>query len=142
MSHRINRLEPEFVEEIPQVLEPGRLYISIAYATAQHLCCCGCDSEVVTPLHPARWSLIYDGETVSLSPSVGSWNLPCGSHYIISKSKVRWAEKWSARRIEAGQERDREVVQAYFEVDDEPDRNAASAGIRRLLHRISGRSHA
>jgi hypothetical protein len=84
---RIHRIEPEFVEEIPRTLEPGKLYISIPYTTALHLCCCGCGIEVVTPLHPTRWSLSYDGETISLSPSVGNWNLACQSHYVVRKGR-------------------------------------------------------
>jgi hypothetical protein len=92
---RIDHLEPEFVEEIPRTLELGRLYISIPYRTVTHLCCCGCGSEVVTSLHPRRWALTFDGETVSLSPSVGNWSLPCRSHYVITRNRVRWAESWS-----------------------------------------------
>ena len=61
---RIDRLEPEFVEEIPRELEAGKLYVSIPYTTATHLCCCGCGSEVVNAPHPAQWSLTYDGDTV------------------------------------------------------------------------------
>ena len=53
----MNELEPEFMDVIPDRLEPGRLYISIPYTTALHLCCCGCGNEVVTPLHPVHWTL-------------------------------------------------------------------------------------
>ena len=60
---RINSLEPAIVEEIPRQLKAGKLYISMDYGTVMHLCCCGCGNEVVTPLHPARWSITYDGES-------------------------------------------------------------------------------
>jgi hypothetical protein len=42
---------------------------------------CGCGKKVVLPLHPTHGKLTYDGETVSLSPSVGNWSFPCESHY-------------------------------------------------------------
>lgn len=138
----IHRLESEFVGEIPITLEPGKLYISIPYTTALHLCCCGCGNEVVTPLHPARWSLTYDGETISLSPSVGNWNLACQSHYFVRKGEVRWAPRWSKGKIEAGRERDRAAVEAYFDADGVPDAeevDAAPAGIRGLLYRMFAR---
>jgi hypothetical protein len=38
------------VNSISAVLVPGVIYISERYATAVHLCCCGCGYEVVTPL--------------------------------------------------------------------------------------------
>lgn len=59
--------------------------MSIFFATAVHNCFCGCGSKVVTPIKPAGWELTYDGDTVSLWPAVGSWGLPCRSHYIIRK---------------------------------------------------------
>ena len=83
----MNELKPEFMEVIPDRLEPGALYISIRYTTALHLCCCGCGNDVVMLLHPVHWALEYDGETVSLHPSVGNWSLPCQSHYVIGETR-------------------------------------------------------
>ena len=114
---RVDEIEPLFVGEIPQELAPGKLYISIAYGTATHLCCCGCGNEVVTPIHPTRWAVTFDGETVSLNPSVGSWSLRCQSHYVIKKNRVRWAERWSADKIEAGRARERRQAEAHFSRD-------------------------
>src|SRR4029078_7622427 len=42
----------EFVEFIPELLDEGTLYVSIPYATAAHLCCCGCAMKGVTPISP------------------------------------------------------------------------------------------
>jgi hypothetical protein len=112
---RIDQLEPEFVEFIPDELEPGRLYISITYGTAQHLCCCGCGNEVVTPLLPVRWSLVYDGETVSLYPSVGNWSLPCQSHYFVRHNKVIWSRGWPLHEIEAARRLDRHPAAVHFD---------------------------
>jgi hypothetical protein len=97
----------EFVDNIPDKLSAGTLYISIRFATAVHLCCCGCGTEVVTPLSPTDWALVFDGETVSLDPSIGNWGFPCQSHYWIRQGIVVWAPRWTRREIAAGRERDR-----------------------------------
>jgi len=112
---QIAKLRHEFLEAIPDSLAEGTLYISIAYATAIHKCCCGCGNEVVTPLSPTDWKLIFDGETVSLDPSIGNWSFDCQSHYWIDSNIVHWAPRWSKKRIEAGRERDRIAKNRYFE---------------------------
>lgn len=99
-------LDYEFVEFIPEELKERTLYISIKYCTAMHKCCCGCGREVVTPLSPTAWKLIFDGKTVSLSPSVGNWSLPCRSHYFITKNKVAWAPKWTDKQIARGRSKE------------------------------------
>lgn len=73
----------KFVEFIPQQLDENVLYISIECVVAVHLCACGCRSKIVTPISPFNWQLKFDGEKVSLSPSIGNWNFPCHSHYWI-----------------------------------------------------------
>jgi hypothetical protein len=50
-------LRHEFVEFIPDELKEGTIYVSIRFATAAHLCCCGCGNKVVTPLRPTDWTL-------------------------------------------------------------------------------------
>jgi hypothetical protein len=104
----------QFVEYIPEQLEEGVVYVSIRYATAMHRCFCGCGSEVVTPISPTDWTLIFDGRTISLDPSVGSWNLPCRSHYWITHNRVEWAHRWTERRIAAARERERREKERYF----------------------------
>ncbi|MDH5367343.1 MAG: DUF6527 family protein [Cyclobacteriaceae bacterium] len=99
-------LKHRFVENVPDQLEEGVLYISIPFETVIHKCCCGCGNEVVTPLSPAAWSLIFDGETVSLKPSIGNWNFACKSHYWIKKNRVQWAGGISNKQIEKVQKRD------------------------------------
>jgi hypothetical protein len=110
---QIDRLQPQFVQEIPLELQPGVLYVSMEFATAQHLCPCGCASEVVTPLHPTRWRLTYDGESVSLHPSVGSGSLPCRSHYFIRDNGVQWV-RWSEEEAERARHRDCIDTEAFF----------------------------
>jgi hypothetical protein len=103
---RVSRLQPIFLEFIPERLEPGVLYISRRYSTASHLCCCGCGREVVTPLNRARWRLNVRRGTVSLTPSIGNWSFPCKSHYWIRANKVHWADAMSAEMIAAVKARD------------------------------------
>jgi hypothetical protein len=111
---RYPRLEHRFVEHVPDTLEPGVLYVSIKYATATHQCCCGCGNEVVTPFTPTDWSLRFDGESVSLSPSIGSWTLPCRSHYFIEKGRVVEAPPWSDEQVVSERARDRRAKAHYY----------------------------
>src|SRR5579864_4351411 len=104
----------EFVEFIPDELKERTLYISKEYGTAVHKCCCGCGREVVTPLSPIGWQLTFDEKTVSLFPSIGSWNLPCQSHYFITQNKVVWAAQWSKEQIALRSEQEAEVKERYF----------------------------
>ncbi|UUY05720.1 hypothetical protein LRS13_09425 [Svornostia abyssi] len=117
---RLHRLQPLFVEEIPTNLDEGKLYISIPYDTITHLCACGCGCEVVTPLHPAQWRLTYDGEAASLFPSVGSWGLPCRSHYIVRDNQVLWARTWSDDEVRAVRESDCLAIEEHYLADERP----------------------
>lgn len=121
----------EFVEFIPDDLKERTLYISIKYSTAVHKCFCGCGREVVTPLSPTAWRLIFDGRTVSLHPSIGSWNLPCQSHYFITRNKVVWAPTWTGGQIARGREREAILRELYFDGKehrmDKAERSVASA---------------
>ena len=89
----------KFVESMSETIEEGCLYISVKYRTAAHLCVCGCGAKVVTPIKPAKWRFTYNGETVSLYPSIGRWQLPCKSHYWIKNSQIEWAPPWTEGEI-------------------------------------------
>lgn len=124
------RLEHQFVEFIPARLEPGVLYIALKYGAVSHSCCCGCGEEVVTPLTPTDWRMTYDGETVSLWPSVGNWNQPCRSHYVIERGRVTAAGSWSEERIAGERRRDRAAKARHYaddSADDAPVIQAAPA---------------
>jgi hypothetical protein len=58
--------------------------------------------------------MIYDGETVSLDPSVGNWSLPCRSHYWIRRGAVRWAPAWTDEEIEENREGDRAAKYWFY----------------------------
>jgi hypothetical protein len=104
----------EFVDFIPSELQEGRLYISTSYATAVHLCACGCGNKVVAPISPAEWKVLWDGDTVSLSPSVGNWEFPCQSHYWIRRNRVKWARAWTQKEIDRGRREDAADIDEYF----------------------------
>lgn len=108
-------LAHEFVEYIPEELKERTLYISKKYGTAIHKCCCGCGREVVTPLSSTGWKLDFNGETVSLIPSIGSWSLPCQSHYWITNSRVDWAGQWSKKRIQKGRKEQLAKLKRHFD---------------------------
>lgn len=117
------RLQHLFVKQFPEYLEPGVLYVSLEYGSAAHSCCCGCGEEVVTPITPTDWKLIYDGESVSLWPSIGNWKLRCRSHYVIDRGAAVESLPWNERQIAAERRRDQAAKQKYYaglETDGSP----------------------
>jgi hypothetical protein len=125
-------LKHEFVEFIPDDLERRTIYISIRFATASHLCLCGCANKVVTPIRPTDWKLIFDGKTVSLDPSIGNWSFPCQSHYWIRNNRVKWAPKWSREQIERGRQYDHYAKGSYFKAaatETVPDEASGVSGV-------------
>lgn len=139
---KADRLEPAFVESIPDTLEPGRLYVSIEFRTTMHLCCCGCGNAVVLPLRRAAWRFTYDGEAITIAPSVGNWSFACRSHYIIKEGRVAWAAAWSADQVEAGRRATLEERMRGTGPDDEPpehERAQQFGWLRRVLRRRPAR---
>ncbi|WEK35888.1 MAG: DUF6527 family protein [Candidatus Pseudobacter hemicellulosilyticus] len=86
-------LQHKFVDSIPDNVGEGILYVCIEYGTVVHKCVCGCQNEVVTPLSPKDWKLTFDGETISLYPSIGNWRFKCKSHYWITNNRIIHAPK-------------------------------------------------
>ena len=144
MSRR-SALSYEFVDYVPNTVGDGLIYITTRYATAVHLCCCGCGSEIVTPISPADWQVTFDGQSVSLHPSIGNWSLPCRSHYWIRRSRVIWAPSWTEQEITEGRELDSSATEGRFVKDSMEQRlvvagaeqpNGTSHGRGTLLQRI------
>lgn len=142
MKHK--QLTHRFVRSIPKDLCPEVLYVSMEYATAIHLCCCGCGNQVVTPFSPTDWQITFNGEAVTLSPSIGNWSFPCRSHYFIRKNKVVVAESWSSKKIEAGRSMDRaNKAKHYQRQPGEPGSSPSNEGkglFGKLWNWISGDS--
>jgi hypothetical protein len=116
-----------FVEFMPKVLDEGVLYVSTTYATASHRCFCGCGMKVVTPLSPTDWRLIFDGDSVSLHPSVGNWSYSCRSHYILRNNRVVWAGQMSSDEIRAIREADDRDKQRYYRQRQSPQAPSPAA---------------
>lgn len=104
----------KFVKAFPDKLDEGILYVSVEFGTAAHRCFCGCGSEVYTRFSPRDWSMKFNGETVSISPSIGNWSFTCQSHYILGGGRVHWADKWSRERIELGRLLDRQRKERHY----------------------------
>lgn len=112
---RLTRVIPRFVEGVPKILDDGVLYISETYGTASHNCACGCGARVVTPLTPTDWKVVREKDgSVSIFPSIGNSDYPCGSHYWIRRNKIVWAPNLSRDEIEAGRDLDRAERAAYY----------------------------
>ncbi len=101
------KLNHVFVQSFPEAVDDNTLYISMRFATALHKCACGCGEQVITPFSPTDWKFMFDGEAVSLTPSIGNWSFKCRSHYWIKNSNIVWAESWSVKRVEEGRKADR-----------------------------------
>ncbi len=131
-------LQHKFVEFIPESVEEGVLYISIEYCTAIHKCICGCGNEVVTPLSPTDWKLIFNGKSVSLHPSIGNWNFECQSHYWIRENKIELASHWTEREIRMGRKNDLECKTEYFNKIPTPKEKSGNDQLAKLsiFHKI------
>lgn len=133
-------LTHQFVEFIPERLETGVIYISMVYATATHTCCCGCGNKVVTPFSPTDWRLTFNGETISLHPSIGNWSFECKSHYIIRNSQVNWADKWTQQRIDAGRARDQTAKNNYHKGGGNKSENSTTTLPKNSLTKVDSKS--
>ena len=93
MSEKIYKISVEFVKEIPKDKQEGILYISKEYGVAIHLCACGCGEQTVTPIGQIgtrNWTLIENGQLVSLQPSILNSGMKCKSHYFLRENKIVW----------------------------------------------------
>jgi hypothetical protein len=81
----LSKIPVELVEchFIPEQMEFGKLYYSREYNTTNHLCLCGCGSQVPLPIKECEWSLVVDNGRVTISPSIQQ-RFDCFAHYIIT----------------------------------------------------------
>lgn len=98
-THKHNKMEkifeikPTIVEFIPEIIEPGVLYISFKYETMIHLCACGCGIKTVTPIGDWNVSTIDEHKHVTLRPSIGNFSGErpnYHAHYFITDNKIDW----------------------------------------------------
>jgi hypothetical protein len=104
----------ERVDYLPRELSPGILYVSEEYKVAGHLCACGCGNKVVVPLGPAEWTFHENAGRPTLRPSIGNWQLPCRSHYVISDGRIDWGDQWSEAAVVAGRRAEDVRRKAYY----------------------------
>jgi len=93
---RVDKLEPVFVQYIPQEIEEGKLYISEEFEVSIHLCACGCGGKTVMPFNQnTGWRMKNLNGLVSFSPSVGNFSgeQPYHAHYFIVDNVIRWCEE-------------------------------------------------
>jgi Family of unknown function (DUF6527) len=110
----LNTIRLERVQYMPKKLSPGILYVSEKYSVAGHLCACGCGNKVIVPLGPAEWSFSEQRGRPSLWPSIGNWQLPCRSHYIIAQGSIEWAGAWTDEQILSGRRAEERRRQAHY----------------------------
>ncbi len=112
------KIELERVHYMPMELKPGVLYVSEEFGAAAHLCACGCGTKVRTPLGPTEWRLEETESGPTLWPSIGNWQLPCQSHYWITRGQVVWSVKWTPKQIAAGHRAEEERQRTYYDALD------------------------
>jgi len=123
---RVDRLETVFVDEIPEVLQDGILYVSYECRVALHNCACGCGEEVSTPLVRTEYALTMHDNEASVWPSIGNHDFACASHYVIKRGRIVWAGRMSRHDIEFGRERDRWLKRPPPQQPLKPDATSGS----------------
>lgn len=89
------QIEPIYVKFMPpfKEMKEEKIYISEDFGVTIHRCLCGCGNKTVLPIdciiggEDYGWKLIKEKDgKISFTPSVGNSQLPCKSHYIITKN--------------------------------------------------------
>ena len=97
--------------KMSSILESGILYVSMKYAICGHLCACGCGEKVITPLSPKQWKIAYNGEDVTLYPSIGNYAFACQSHYFLTNGNIIWVGE---RDVEKGKRKKKGLLAKLF----------------------------
>ena len=102
------------VHYMPQDLDLGVLYYAEEFDAAAHLCACGCGEKIRTPIGPTEWSIEETDDGPTLRPSVGNWQRPCRSHYLITRGSIERSNMWTPEQIEAGRRHEHQRREAYY----------------------------
>lgn len=111
---RFEELALERVQYMPRNLASAVLYVSEEFAIAGHLCACGCGEKVMTPLGTTEWHFEERNGSPSLWPSIGNWQLPCRSHYVIRDGRIIWSGQWTDAQITLGRVAEEQRRQTYY----------------------------
>ncbi|OFZ02016.1 MAG: hypothetical protein A3K10_10615 [Bacteroidetes bacterium RIFCSPLOWO2_12_FULL_31_6] len=125
------------VHYLPKELEEGILYVSEEFGVAGHLCPCGCENKIITPLDPTEWSFKEFNNKPTLFPSIGNWQLPCKSHYWITDGVIEWSYQWSEEQIIEGREAEEEKRKTYY--DNLENKPVKQSLIRRFINFVFGK---
>lgn len=127
------RIELERVQYMPKALEPGILYFAEEYGAAAHLCACGCGTKIRTPIAPTEWAIYEGTKGVTVRPSVGNWQHPCRSHYLITDGVIDWRDEWTEEEVLTGRKREAVRRAKYYESKEATQEDQGF--FRRLWHR-------
>jgi hypothetical protein len=130
---RVSGMTPEFTETFPTPLQPGVLYVSATYSTAAHLCCCGCQQEVIAAVAgPVRIDLRRQSVIAALDRQLGA-AMPLQLRH--PQRPVRWAQSYSDTEIKQNRENDRRPL-----AEARPEEPTWLTRVTRRLRRRSPRS--
>lgn len=79
-------IEPVFVDEMPSLYEPNKVYISEKYNVSKHICLCGCETMVVMPITGGQWWTLVKESNGKISFIGSVLQHPCEAHYIITNN--------------------------------------------------------
>ena len=100
---KTNKFKVEFVDKIPSNLKDGILYVCISCNVIVHRCACGWGERTVTPIDKKYgWVMKYDGQAITLRPSIGNFSIACRSHYYITDNNVEWLERYQQKDNKKG----------------------------------------
>jgi hypothetical protein len=85
-------------------MKDGVLYVSKKGCIGIHRCLCGCGEQTVTPftkitteneefvsdMPGTDWFLTIKNGKASITPSIGNYEFPCKSHYIITNNMANF----------------------------------------------------
>ncbi|WP_157775204.1 DUF6527 family protein [Hartmannibacter diazotrophicus] len=122
------------VDRIPRHLEEGVVYHTEEFELAGLLCACGCGHRI-TLLVPDSHQVWDEGGHATIRPSIGVFDAPCKSHYVISAGDVQWLRAFSdaqAANIMRAQ------IARHIEMDAKPVtwRQRASGAVASLFRKF------
>ena len=102
------------VVRTPATLIEGIVYHNEDFELATLLCACGCGHRI-TLMVPDSHEVFDHAGMATVRPSIGVFDAPCLSHFIISAGDVKMLEPFSARQASGVMQRQ---VARHLEVDN------------------------
>ena len=88
------RFRYQLVDRIPKQMEEGVVYHTEEFELAGLLCACGCGHRI-TLIVPDSHRVWDEDGYATIQPSVGVFDAPCKSHYVIRAGNVQWLPAFS-----------------------------------------------